>query len=211
MHYNSTHKSLGRPRQTRCLRGHALEQVASGRQVCKVCRIEQQRERRHRQPRKKLGPPRRTYCKRGHPFDETNTRREPSGKRTCWACKWARDGVRTPGKIGRYRQTHCKRGHPFDEGNTVVCRDGRRRCRTCQCLRAQGRHALERDGTLTIAQWEAMKEWQGGRCYYCDVVCELTMDHVTPISRGGTHTAGNIVGACLSCNSKKGDRQWLLF
>ncbi|MDB4875733.1 MAG: hypothetical protein JWM41_2179 [Gemmatimonadetes bacterium] len=31
------------------------------------------------------------------------------------------------------------------------------------------------------------------------------MDHVIPISRGGSHTRENVVPACRSCNSKKGD------
>ena len=34
----------------------------------------------------------------------------------------------------------------------------------------------------------------------------LTMDHITPISKGGAHTASNIVPACQSCNSKKNNR-----
>jgi 5-methylcytosine-specific restriction endonuclease McrA len=38
----------------------------------------------------------------------------------------------------------------------------------------------------------------------------LTMDHMNPISRGGLHTADNIIPACRSCNSKKGDRSILL-
>jgi 5-methylcytosine-specific restriction endonuclease McrA len=44
-------------------------------------------------------------------------------------------------------------------------------------------------------------------CAYChrsDV--KLTMDHVVPVSCGGEHIAENIVPACKSCNSKKGNR-----
>ena len=29
------------------------------------------------------------------------------------------------------------------------------------------------------------------------------MDHVLPLSRGGTHTEGNIVVSCIGCNSSK--------
>ncbi|WP_227751056.1 HNH endonuclease signature motif containing protein [Microbacterium sp. R1] len=47
----------------------------------------------------------------------------------------------------------------------------------------------------------------GGRCAYCGVVAvALTMDHVVPIVRGGTHSAGNIVPACMSCNVHKQGR-----
>jgi len=46
-------------------------------------------------------------------------------------------------------------------------------------------------------------------CQYCGRKrdrSELTLDHVTPRSRGGTSTWGNIVLACIKCNMRKGDR-----
>ena len=33
-----------------------------------------------------------------------------------------------------------------------------------------------------------------------------TIDHKTPLSRGGKHTLGNIAVMCLGCNSSKGNR-----
>jgi 5-methylcytosine-specific restriction endonuclease McrA len=45
------------------------------------------------------------------------------------------------------------------------------------------------------------------KCGYCLVECDsLTMDHMIPISRGGPHTAENIIPSCRSCNSRKRDR-----
>ena len=46
-------------------------------------------------------------------------------------------------------------------------------------------------------------------CQYCGVVLpssELTLDHVTPRSRGGNSTWENLVACCHSCNRKKGNR-----
>ena len=43
-------------------------------------------------------------------------------------------------------------------------------------------------------------------CYYCEQEFEpavLTMDHKTPISRGGKTTKGNVVVCCKTCNSEK--------
>lgn len=51
-----------------------------------------------------------------------------------------------------------------------------------------------------------MKEAAGGRCHYCHEFKPLTMDHVIPVSKGGPHTASNIVPACQPCNSRKGAR-----
>lgn len=43
-------------------------------------------------------------------------------------------------------------------------------------------------------------------CQYCGSSKRLTLDHVIPRSKGGKHTWDNVVIACESCNSRKGDR-----
>lgn len=59
---------------------------------------------------------------------------------------------------------------------------------------------------LTGAQWREIKALYGYRCAYCgEKPKKLTMDHVIPLSKGGPHTASNIVPACGSCNSSKND------
>jgi 5-methylcytosine-specific restriction protein A len=45
-----------------------------------------------------------------------------------------------------------------------------------------------------------------GICHYCKKkfkASDLTMDHVTPLARGGTSTKGNLVPACRACNATK--------
>ncbi len=57
---------------------------------------------------------------------------------------------------------------------------------------------------LTQAQWEEIQASYRFRCVYCGKkVKNLTQDHLTPLSKGGSHTASNIVPACRSCNGKK--------
>ena len=49
----------------------------------------------------------------------------------------------------------------------------------------------------------------GHMCLYCgDYLydCELTRDHVVPVSRGGADTWENVVTACRICNHKKADK-----
>jgi 5-methylcytosine-specific restriction endonuclease McrA len=43
-------------------------------------------------------------------------------------------------------------------------------------------------------------------CQYCGSTKRLTLDHVIPRSKGGTHTWDNVVTACEKCNSAKCDR-----
>ena len=44
------------------------------------------------------------------------------------------------------------------------------------------------------------------KCQYCGSSRKLTIDHVIPRSKGGSHTWDNVVAACAPCNHAKGDR-----
>lgn len=63
---------------------------------------------------------------------------------------------------------------------------------------------------FTAKQWRELLEEFDGRCAYCSNLA-TTQDHLTPFARGGSHTASNIVPACLRCNSRKGTRTMLEF
>lgn len=58
---------------------------------------------------------------------------------------------------------------------------------------------------FTPTQWKEMQAAYNYRCVYCGKRAKghLTQDHLTPLSKGGSHTSSNIVPACKSCNSKK--------
>ena len=44
----------------------------------------------------------------------------------------------------------------------------------------------------------------GFTCQYCgNETRELTLDHIKPRSRGGTHVWENVVSACIPCNHRK--------
>ena len=45
----------------------------------------------------------------------------------------------------------------------------------------------------------------GHKCQYCGLTRRLTIDHVVPRSRGGLDTWENLVVACSTCNTRKGD------
>jgi 5-methylcytosine-specific restriction endonuclease McrA len=50
----------------------------------------------------------------------------------------------------------------------------------------------------------------GHRCVYCGKIFPedgLTVDHVQPRVRGGDRSGGNIVTACIGCNTLKGHRR----
>ena len=75
--------------------------------------------------------------------------------------------------------------------------------------RAKKRNAPLND--FTAAQWTEMKGVYGHRCVYCHRKMQrLTIDHITPLDKGGAHTASNIVPACQTCNSRKGTGEVLV-
>lgn len=64
-------------------------------------------------------------------------------------------------------------------------------------------------GTHTLIEWEELKLRHNYTCLHClkkqpDIV--LTQDHIIPLSKGGTDFINNIQPLCLSCNSRKGNR-----
>lgn len=60
--------------------------------------------------------------------------------------------------------------------------------------------------TLTVEQWQSVKDHFGNKCAYCGRKSFLTKDHFRPLSLGGEYTINNIIPACTSCNSSKSDR-----
>jgi 5-methylcytosine-specific restriction endonuclease McrA len=63
---------------------------------------------------------------------------------------------------------------------------------------------------LECSDWQGLLRVFANHCAYCGKaetdVGLLTQDHIIPVSRGGDHTMINIVPACVSCNSKKGNK-----
>ena len=65
---------------------------------------------------------------------------------------------------------------------------------TIRNIRYSRRNVFQRDGLI---------------CQYCGKKCkkdEMTIDHVTPRSKGGTNSWTNVVTCCITCNAEKGDK-----
>lgn len=45
-----------------------------------------------------------------------------------------------------------------------------------------------------------------GRCAFCGTTEKLTVDHIKPYSKGGTHDIENLQCLCLRCNITKSDK-----
>jgi len=61
------------------------------------------------------------------------------------------------------------------------------------------------NGVFYISKNELLKIYNSP-CIYCGSLLNITLDHVIPISRGGTHGIGNIAAACKNCNLSKSSK-----
>jgi 5-methylcytosine-specific restriction endonuclease McrA len=121
-------------------------------------------------------------------------------------------------KIREYHAQHKeqiaarRRAYRLEHPEELRARHARWRKANPEACQAHGqrRRALVANAPrndLTREQWEAIKKHYKYRCVYCGKKMQrLTMEHLTPFSKGGSNTLDNVVPACKSCNSKKRDR-----
>jgi len=73
------------------------------------------------------------------------------------------------------------------------------------------RKAIKRSllSTLTVTQWEEIKQHFNNACCYCGEGKPLHQEHFLALSKGGEYSRDNILPACGSCNSSKGSKIFL--
>ena len=57
-------------------------------------------------------------------------------------------------------------------------------------------------GSYTAHEWASLCSWFGNICLLCGAT-DITVDHVLPLSKGGTNTIGNLQPLCGRCNMSK--------
>lgn len=177
-------------------------------------------------------PPRERVCRRcestftvrglGNPNYCSEECRTPRPLRFCGYC-FAE--LSKAGRVDRrYCDSHCRRRATYDrhaEKRREYSRkwnadnNGTSGYVAASAAKFSKRRALKLSApaTLTIADWRRILRRSNGRCYYCHAEAKLTIEHVVPLHRGGTHTEGNVVAACGPCNSSKGGKllaEWRL-
>ena len=92
-----------------------------------------------------------------------------------------------------YTKGYCKSHYKIAFRRRMTANENRRRTRKLN------------NGVYLITNKEIEKLYDSS-CYYCGSKEKIQIDHVIPISRGGQHSIGNIVPACMKCNVSKGNK-----
>lgn len=81
---------------------------------------------------------------------------------------------------------------------------GLSRTRGYRNLQEGKRRALKKDSSadITIIDLKDILEYYNFQCVYRGGEYQH-LDHITPLSRGGSHSKDNLVPACQSCNNRK--------
>lgn len=61
-------------------------------------------------------------------------------------------------------------------------------------------------GSFTPEEWNMKLKTCGSRCVFCGSLERIEIDHIVPISKGGTNDIENLQPLCRRCNSSKGNR-----
>lgn len=125
-------------------------------------------------------------------------------------CDWCGMTFKSP---SYYRPRYCSRVC----ANTAVGQARRAKRQPTDQLQARWERKDRERMAIGLgygARRNLLKKWkrQGRSCAYCTAPV-TTVDHVIPLSRGGTNYEGNLVPCCKRCNSQKSDRlviEWRL-
>jgi 5-methylcytosine-specific restriction endonuclease McrA len=131
-----------------------------------------------------------------------------------------RDDLKVAGKKRYWSdpEKHRATSQAYRDANREKVREGvrdwfRRHPHAASLASTRYRARLARvENTLKVDELVETLEVFNHRCGYCLVDLrtlpkgEQTWDHIEPLVRGGSHTQGNLIPCCKSCNSRKKDR-----
>lgn len=123
------------------------------------------------------------------------------------------DGRHTPCKeCQRKRPQDPEKGRRWRANNPERARALAKRYRATEGgkqsanIRNARRRRAKAGGVLTGRQWRAVLEFYNHTCLRCGSAESISMDHVVPLSLGGSHEVCNVQPLCMPCNRMKGTK-----
>lgn len=166
------------------------------RKECKACFLAARKEHYYNRP------------DRSHVLDRmreySNTRYQNDPERRKYQAKWLKEQRQNNPRI---REMHLKWARAYKKRRRQNDRVYFLRERIRRHAQAHRRRAIMRaSGTYTPEQWGTLCARYDHRCLCCNEHRPLTIDHVVPLSQGGSNTIENLQPLCLKCNLRKGIR-----
>jgi len=62
------------------------------------------------------------------------------------------------------------------------------------------------EGNFTVQEWISTCDKYNNKCAICGCNKKMTVDHIIPLTKGGSNYINNIQPLCHSCNARKGNR-----
>ena len=162
------------------------------------------REYRRENPEKVKDANHKSWLKHKEAYLEINRkwRRENPEKAKASVKKWRENNQEGLFEYGRNRRKRDR--ERINENNRRWKKENPVKIRALNHRRKTNR--TKAGGNYTAAEWNALVKHYGGKCLCCgrdDVT--LTVDHIIPVSKGGTSNIDNLQPLCLSCNAGKRD------
>ncbi len=138
---------------------------------------------------------------------------ENSDKKLASSRKWAAaNPEKRSAKMRRWRATNGERLRPeniervnrWRAENPNKARKLGRICRSRRRARELGA-----EGSYTAEESEALLVWQEFRCVICsaEIHDKRELDHIKPLSKGGSNYISNLQWLCVPCNRSKGAKE----
>ena len=135
--------------------------------------------------------------------------------------RYANDPENARAKVAAYRERNPERvrasaaiSYEKRKGQVLAyCRRWRKpqRGREWQAARKHNRRVMA-GPAITADIVRELKAEYGGVCPYCrETIVNGHIDHIRPISKGGTNARENLVYCCATCNTQKGNKSLLQF
>jgi 5-methylcytosine-specific restriction endonuclease McrA len=71
---------------------------------------------------------------------------------------------------------------------------------------ARARNMGRPNEVITLQGWLDVLAAHDGKCAHCGSCEYICIDHIAPLTVGGTNTDGNLQPLCAACNGSKGNR-----
>ena len=103
--------------------------------------------------------------------------------------------------IRSYHKNKHKHKEKYKERNKAWVRNNYER----KLIHNENRRArlLNAEGSFSCKEWEDLCVKFGYKCLACKEETTLTIDHIVPLSKGGSNYISNIQPLCQPCNSTK--------